>query len=103
MSYETEEVRRTMLALGQPYDDLEKADERWTTDQVREMFEVHSFLAPFVFVTRKSDGKKGTLEFTHAPRWYPDCNLMVVVPTRLRVLTSGVLYEMDNFHPDEQE
>jgi hypothetical protein len=33
----------------------------------------------------------------------PDCNMMVVVPTRLRVLTSGVLYEMDNFHPDEQE
>jgi hypothetical protein len=68
----TETLRRTMIASGQPARDLEQATERWDTDQVRELFEVHSFLAPFVFVTRKKDGVKGTLTFTHSPRWYFD-------------------------------
>jgi hypothetical protein len=27
-------------------------------------------MAPFVIVTRKSDGAKGSLEFTHNPRFY---------------------------------
>jgi hypothetical protein len=31
---------------------------------------VHSFLAPFVVVTEKATGEKGTLEFTHMPRFY---------------------------------
>lgn len=42
----------------------------YTTDDVRELFEVHSFLAPFVSVTQKATGEKGTLEFTHSPRFY---------------------------------
>jgi hypothetical protein len=66
----TESVRREMLETGETYRDLARAEERWDTDQVRELFEVHSFLAPFVLVTRKQDGVKGTLEFTHSPRWY---------------------------------
>jgi len=70
MSDETEEVRRTMIALGTPQQNLEKAAEKWNTDQLREQFEVVGFLAPFVAVVRKSDGVKGTLEFTHMPRWY---------------------------------
>lgn len=72
MTDETEEVRRTMLALGQPYDELDKVDvsERYDTQQMSELFIVHSFLAPFCFVTRKSDDKKGTLMFTHSPRFY---------------------------------
>ena len=41
-----------------------------TTDEVREKYEVISFLAPFVMVKRKSDGVRGTLEFTHMPRFY---------------------------------
>ena len=66
----TEAIRREMLETGEPYRDLARAEERWDTDQVRELFEVHSFLAPFVLVTRKQDGVRGTLEFTHNPRWY---------------------------------
>jgi len=66
----TENLRREMLETGQPYVDLARADQRWTTDQVRELFDVHSFLAPFCFVTRKSDGVRGSLEFTHSPRVY---------------------------------
>ena len=33
-------------------------------------FEIHHFLAPLVVVTRRADGVKGTLEFTHMPRYY---------------------------------
>jgi hypothetical protein len=33
---------------------------------------VIGFAAPFVVVRRKSDGVKGTLEFTHSPRVYFD-------------------------------
>lgn len=66
----TESIRREMLETGQPHVDLANAKEHWDTAQMSELFIVHSFLAPFVFVTRKSDGKKGTLEFTHNPRFY---------------------------------
>lgn len=43
-----------------------------TTDELRANFEVLSFMAPFVMVKRKSDGAKGTLQFTHMPRFYFD-------------------------------
>ena len=66
----TEAFRRTMIETGQPYIDVKHAVEKWDTDQVRELFEVHNFLAPFVFVTRKKDGVRGYLEFTHSPRVY---------------------------------
>lgn len=70
MTDETEDVRRAMLASGQPHRDLEQAEQRWTTDQMREEFEVIGFAAPFVAVIRKCDGVKGSLEFTHSPRLY---------------------------------
>jgi hypothetical protein len=44
----------------------------WDTKQLREDFTVLGFAAPFVVVRRKSDGQKGTLEFTHRPRVYFD-------------------------------
>ena len=46
------------------------ADNVWTTRELTEQFEVHSFLAPFVFATRKSDGVDGTLMFDGSPRVY---------------------------------
>jgi hypothetical protein len=42
----------------------------WDTAQLREDFEVLSFLAPAVIVLRKSDGQRGTLLFQHLPRFY---------------------------------
>jgi hypothetical protein len=42
----------------------------WDTQGLRQDFTVHGFLAPFVVVTEKATGKKGTLEFTHSPRAY---------------------------------
>jgi len=72
MTDETEDLRRKMLATGQPQRDLEQASylERWTTELLREEFDVIGFAAPFVVVRRKSDGVKGSLEFTHNPRMY---------------------------------
>jgi hypothetical protein len=66
----TESARREMLATGQPAADLAVADRRWTTDEMQRDFTVTGFAAPFVVVVRKSDGVKGTLEFTHSPRVY---------------------------------
>lgn len=70
MNDPTEAKRREMLESGQPHEDLAFAETKWDTAQMSELFVVHSFLAPFVIVTRKSDNKRGTLEFTHHPRWY---------------------------------
>lgn len=71
MNDPTETYRRTMIATGQPERDLEEAfTDRWDTEQLRAEFDVIAFLAPFVIVRRKKDGVKGSMEFTHNPRWY---------------------------------
>jgi hypothetical protein len=44
----------------------------WTTEQLQQDFDVLGFRAPLVAVRRKSDGKRGTLEFKHSPRVYFD-------------------------------
>lgn len=70
MTDHTESLRREMLETNQPHVDLAHAKQRWTTEEMSCEFTVHSFLAPFVVVTRKRDGARGTLEFTHSPRFY---------------------------------
>jgi pterin-4a-carbinolamine dehydratase len=70
MSDPTEDFRREMIDTDQPARDLAQADRRWTTEQLKNEFIVTSFLAPFVFVTRIADGARGTMEFTHSPRFY---------------------------------
>ena len=80
---ETEGIRRAMVAnINGAVESDDKATERarleeiygqgkvFDTDQVREQFEVLSFMAPFVMVRRKSDNKRGTMEFQHNPRFY---------------------------------
>lgn len=42
----------------------------WTTAEATTEFDFEGFGAPYVVVTRKSDGVRGTLEFTHSPRFY---------------------------------
>ncbi len=44
----------------------------WSTEELTKDFEVLGFQAPFVVVRRRSDGVKGSLEFTHQPRVYFD-------------------------------
>jgi len=66
----TEAFREAMIKSDQPYRDLALAEKRWDTQELARDFEVIGFLAPFVAVRRKADGVKGSLEFTHSPRWY---------------------------------
>ena len=68
----TGKVRRLMLETGGPQAGAAATHRKWTTDELRLEFEVHGFLAPFVQVTRKADGARGTMMFTHHPRWYFD-------------------------------
>lgn len=42
----------------------------WDTNALRQDFDVLGFMAPFVVVRRKSDGRRGSLEFQHNPRFY---------------------------------
>jgi len=52
-------------------EELEKqVGQVWDTTELQRDFNVLGFQAPFVVVHRKSDGTKGSLEFTHSPRFY---------------------------------
>lgn len=46
--------------------------ETWTTEELQQEFTVEGFALCMVVVTRKSDGVRGSLDFTHAPRLYYD-------------------------------
>ena len=64
----TEGIRRVMVAEINAVEGSREALEVehgqvWDTDELQRDFSVTGFLAPFVGVTRKSDGKRGTLLF----------------------------------------
>lgn len=42
----------------------------WDTKQLGTEYEVIGFLAPYVVVVRRTDGRKGSLQFQHQPRYY---------------------------------
>ena len=68
-----EEIRRSLARMFVEMTDEEITTfygESWTSEQVREEFEIESFLTPFVFATRRSTGERGMLSFRHAPRLY---------------------------------
>jgi len=44
----------------------------WSAPELTADFEVHGFRAPFVIVTRRADGQRGSLCFQHDPRFYFD-------------------------------
>jgi hypothetical protein len=71
----TEPIRRQRLAEinAQPggREALEATHGQvWSTDQLTDDFDVLGFMAPLVVVRRRSDGRKGSLEFQHSPRLY---------------------------------
>ena len=73
----TEEMRRHAMKVmkDEPasFQDLVArfgADNVWTTEQVRKLFEITSFMAPYCTCVRKSDGQVGSLIFQHSPRFY---------------------------------
>jgi hypothetical protein len=71
---DTDDIRRNMVESGQPQADLDAlnplTDETWDTEAMQRDFEPLGFAAPFIIVRRRSDGVKGSLEFTHSPRVY---------------------------------
>lgn len=75
MSDVTEPYRRQRLAEINAQPGSREALEAqhgqvWDTEELSRDFEVIGFLAPLVVVRRKSDGKKGSLEFQHQLRFY---------------------------------
>ena len=42
----------------------------WSTDEMERDFTAVGFGAPFVEVVRKSDNARGSLQFSHRPRFY---------------------------------
>lgn len=75
MSDPTEQTRRERLAEinGDPSgrEALEELyGQVWSTDELRQDFEVVGFAAPLVVVRRRADDKLGSLEFQHNPRFY---------------------------------
>lgn len=75
MSDPTETIRRQRVAEINAEPGSREALEAqygqvWSTDELTEHFDVIGFMAPLVVVRRRSDGRKGSLEFQHSPRWY---------------------------------
>lgn len=54
-----------------PREELERRHGQvWDTDELKKDFVIIGFGAPFVIVSRKSDGTEGSLLFQHGPRFY---------------------------------
>lgn len=75
MTDPTEPIRRARLAeINTNPTGREALEARygqvWDTDELARDFEVLGFLAPYVVVRRRADGRKGSLEFQHHPRFY---------------------------------
>lgn len=72
MSDTADEYRRMLVNLMP--DELvarkDAGEQVWDTETMKAEFEVLGFMAPFVVVKRRSDGVRGSLMFTHSPRWY---------------------------------
>ena len=75
MNDPTETIRRARLAEINLEPNSRAALEAqygqvWDTSEMSEDFEAIGFMAPLVVVRRRCDGKKGSLEFQHQPRFY---------------------------------
>jgi len=73
----TEEHRRSeqqrINSTPRTREELESGgSEVWDTTELLRDFTVQGFMAPFAFVTQKSDGMSGTVTFQHEPRLYFD-------------------------------
>jgi len=70
----TESARRALAQEVNQDAERTKLEEKYgdvmTTSEMQERFTVEGFLAPFVVCRRTSDGKRGTLMFSHSPRFY---------------------------------
>lgn len=77
MSDPTEMTRRLQQAVinsveGERAELEAEHGQVWNTTELQQDYTVSGFMAPYVGVTRKADGVKGTLMFQHSPRYYFD-------------------------------
>ena len=74
MSDPTENARRELVREVNQDAERAKLQEKYgevlTTNEMQVRYTVEGFLSPFVVCRRKSDGKRGTLMFSHDPRYY---------------------------------
>ena len=75
MADATEGIRREMMSAINADPNEREALEAdygkvWDTKELQEAFEVLGFMAPFIGVTEKATGRKGSLMFQHRPRYY---------------------------------
>ena len=72
MNDPTETTRRAMIPeMPEELEARVAAGEQvWDTKAMQVDFEAIGFAAPFIVVRRRADGVKGSLMFTHNPRWY---------------------------------
>ena len=74
----TEMARRTAIRLRraagpatrEQLAEIYGADDVYDTEELKQLFEVETFLAPFVVARRLADGARGVMEFQHHPRYY---------------------------------
>ena len=74
MNDPTEHLRRARQAELNNGDERTALEEKygqvWDTGQMCLEFQAEGFMAPLVIVRRKKDGVRGSLEFSHSPRFY---------------------------------
>jgi len=58
------------VRINHPVNPAPAGEQTWTTAEMQEEFTVSGFCAPYVEVTRKSDGATGLLAFNGQPRVY---------------------------------
>lgn len=58
------------IEINHPVNPAPEGTQTWDTQAVQLEFDITGFGGGMVFVTRKSDGKTGTLEFNGVPRVY---------------------------------
>lgn len=68
----TEAIRRDLIPTmpAEAAAAAERGEPVYTTAEMTAEFEALAFAAPLVVVRRRSDGVRGTLMFTHSPRFY---------------------------------
>lgn len=70
----TEAARRSRIVkinLGAGRTEVERRHGKaWNSAELASDFEVIGFMAPYVVARRRTDGRIGSLEFQHCPRFY---------------------------------
>lgn len=70
----TEAIRKEMIPQmpAELAGIVEAGGDVWTTEEMQRDFEPLGFMAPLMVCRRRSDGLRGSLKFTHWPRFYFD-------------------------------